>query len=163
MSLLHRRVITLLCLLLLCIIVVILFFILKIQVLVIGDAGYFFRVTNGNIITLSYTHSMYNVPVIERLKVENGTLELFHVETSDAALEYFGIEGKKAKNVKISIKEFTIPAVSVGHHVLSVKGYDIILGDVKTKDQKIRVSINKQSFASYFINSIWRQQWQIKK
>lgn len=157
----HRRVTSPLCLFLLCIIVVILFFILKIQVLAIGDAGYFFRVTNGDIVTLSYTHSMYNVPVIERLKVENGTLELFRVESSDAALEYFGIEGKK--NVKISVKEFVIPAVSVGHHVLSVKGHDILLGNVKTKDQKIHVSIKKQSFASYFINSIWRQQWQIKK
>lgn len=149
----YRGVIILLCLLLSFGIAIV----IKIQVLKIGDAGLFFIVENGDILTLSYTHSMYKVPVIERLKVENGVLELFHVETSDAALEYFGIKGKDVNNVENHIKEFIIPAVSVGHHKLSVRGHDILLSDVKANDQKIHISIIKQSFASYFINSIWRQ------
>jgi hypothetical protein len=154
---LHRRATTLLCLLIPCIIGITSIFVLKIQVLAIGDAGYCFRVKNGDTIALSYTHSMYKVPVIERFKVENGMLELFHVETSDAALEYFGIEGKGINNVRTSVKEFTIPTVSVGHHLLSVSGKNILLGSIKTKDQKIQISLNKQSFASYLINSIWRR------
>jgi hypothetical protein len=59
---------------------------IEVQVLKIGGSGLFFRVKNGNIISLKYMHSMYGVPVIERLRVENGRLELFHVKTSDAAL-----------------------------------------------------------------------------
>ncbi|HPH42758.1 MAG TPA: hypothetical protein PLL73_09935, partial [Syntrophorhabdaceae bacterium] len=60
-------------------------------------------------------------------------------------------------NVRTSVKEFTIPTVSVGHHLLSVSGKNILLGSIKTKDQKIQISLNKQSFASYLINSIWRR------
>ena len=99
---------------------------------------------------------MYGVPVAERLRVENGRLELFHVKTSDAALEYFGIEGRDENNVKNSLKEFTIPAESVGRHTLSIQEDQILLRDIRTKDQKIHISITKQPLASYYIDSIWR-------
>jgi len=99
---------------------------------------------------------MYGVPVTERLRVESGSLELFHVITSDAALEYFGIEGKDENNVKNSLKEFTIPTGSVGQHTLSVQGHEILLSNIRTKGQKIHINIIKQPLASYYIDSIWR-------
>jgi len=107
---------------------------IEVRVLRIGDDGPFFRVINGDVITLRYTHSMYGVPVKERLRVENGHFELFHIETSDAALEYFCIESKDESNVKNSLKEFTIPAKSVGRHTLSVQGHAILLSNIRTKD-----------------------------
>ncbi|MCX5810224.1 MAG: hypothetical protein NTX36_12795 [Proteobacteria bacterium] len=152
----HRRVNVLLCLLLCISVAIIAVLLIQVQVLKIGDSGLFFRVINGNIITLRYTHSMYGVPVTERLRVENGRLELFHVITSDAALEYFGIEGKDENNVKNSLKEFTIPAESVGRHMLSVQGHEILLSDIRTKGQKIHISIIKQPLVSYYKDSIWR-------
>lgn len=152
----HRRAIILLCLLLCISVPVIAVLLIQVQVLEIGDSGLIFRVINGNIITLRYTHSMYGVPVTERLRVEDGRLELFHVETNDAALEYFGIEGKGENNAKNSLKEFTIPAGSVGRHTLSVKGHEILLSDIRTKDQKIHISITKQPLVSYYTDSIWR-------
>jgi len=152
----HRGVIVLLCLLLCISVAIIAVLLIQVQVLKIGDSGLFFRVINGNIITLRYTHSMYGVPVTERLRVENGRLELFHVITSDAALEYFGIEGKDENNVKNSLKEFTIPTGSVGQHTLSVQGHEILLSNIRTKGQNIHINIIKQPLASYYIDSIWR-------
>jgi len=152
----HRGVIVLLCLLLCISVSIIAVLLIQVQVLKIGDSGLFFRVINGNIITLRYTHSMYGVPVTERLRVESGSLELFHVITSDAALEYFGIEGKDENNVKNSLKEFTIPTGSVGQHTLSVQGHEILLSNIRTKGQKIHINIIKQPLASYYIDSIWR-------
>ena len=152
----HRGVIVLLCLLLCISVSIIAVLLIQVQVLKIGDSGLFFRVINGNIITLRYTHSMYGVPVTERLRVESGSLELFHVTTSDAALEYFGIEGKDENNVKNSLKEFTIPTGSVGQHTLSVQGHEILLSNIRTKGQKIHINIIKQPLASYYIDSIWR-------
>jgi hypothetical protein len=151
-----RTTVILLCLLLCISVAIVAVLLIKVQVLKIGDFGPFFRVVNGNIITLRYTHSMYGVSVTERLRVENGCLELFHVVTSDAALEYFGIEGKDENNVKNSLKEFTIPKESVGRHTLSIQGHEILLSNIRTKDQKIHIIIIKQPLVSYYIDSIWR-------
>lgn len=129
---------------------------IKVQILKIGDSGIFFRVINGNIITLRYTHSMYGVPVTERLRVENGRLELFHVKTSDAALEYFGIEEKGENNVKNSLKEFIIPADSVGQHSLSVQGHEISLSNIPAESKKIYITIVKQPLILYLFKSCWR-------
>jgi hypothetical protein len=152
----RRRAIALLCLMLCISTAIILVLQIEVQVLKIGGSGFFFRVKNGNIISLKYMHSMYGVPVIERLRVENGRLELFHVKTSDAALEYFGIQGKDENNVKNSLKEFTIPAGSVGQHTLTVHGQEIILSSIHTKDQKIHIYIIKQPLVSYCRDSVWR-------
>lgn len=159
----HRRTVILLCLLLCIGVTATTVLLTRVQILEIGDPGLHLRVTNGNIVALRYTHSMYGVPVTERLRVENGRLELFHVETTDAALEYFGIEGKGVNNVNNSLKKFTIPAESVGRHMLSVKGFDVLLSDICTKDQRIHISIKEQPLVSYYIESIWRQPCQIKK
>ncbi len=159
----QRRAVSLLCLLLCIGATVTVVMLTRVQVLEIGNSGILLRVTNGNIIALRYIHSMYGVPVTERLKVENGRLELFQVETTDAALEYFGIERKGVNNVNHSLREFTIPAESVGRHMLSVKGYDILLSDICAKGQRIHVSIKEQPLVSYYIESIWRRPCQIKK
>ncbi len=152
----HRGVFALLCLLLLGILVVIISLI-KVYVLKIGHPGLYYRVVKGDVITLEYTHSMYGVTVTERLRVKDGYLELFHVKSNDAALEYFGIEGRGENNVKNILKEFTIPADSVGQHKLFVKDHEILLSNICTKDHRIRIGVTKQPLVSYYIDSIWRR------
>ena len=68
------------------------------QVLEIGRAGPHVWVCEGDLVSLHYTQSMYGVPVEERLRVEAGRLVLFEVVSSDAALEYLGIETRGPHN-----------------------------------------------------------------
>lgn len=122
----------------------------------IGDNGPSYRVSRGEVIALRYTHSMYGVPVIERLRVEDGYLELFSVATSDAALEYYGIDSKEEQNVKRTVKEFSIPKGSVGGHTLSVRGDIIPFTTLHDEHTNIRIRLVQQPLLLYFINSLWR-------
>ena len=152
----HRGIKLLLCLLLCISIFSFAGLLINIQVLKIGDNGSSYRVSRGEVITLRYTHSMYGVPVIERLRVEDGYLELFSVTTSDAALEYYGIDSKEEQNVKRTVKEFSIPKGSVGGHSLSVRGNTIPFATLHDEHTSIHIRLVRQPFLLYFINSLWR-------
>lgn len=99
---------------------------------------------------------MYGVPVVERLRVEDGYFEIFSVTTSDAALEYFGIASKAEQNVKRAIKEFSIPKNSVGGHSLSVRGNIIPFTTLHDEHKSIHIRLVQQPLLLYLINSLWR-------
>jgi len=129
---------------------------IKVQILKIGDKGPSYLVSRGDVITLRYTHSMYGVPVAERLRVENGYLEIFSVATSDAALEYFGIASKEEHNVKGAIKEFSIPSDSVGGHTLSVRGDTIPFTALHDEHKSIYIRLVQQPLLLHLIYSLRR-------
>jgi hypothetical protein len=99
---------------------------------------------------------MYGVPVTEKFRVEKGQLTLFHVISSDAALEYFGIERKEENNVRRELVEFSIPRASVGKHVLTVKDREIRLGDLNGQGEHIRIRMAEMPIISYVAKRVWR-------
>jgi len=152
----HRRIKFLLCLLLCISIAVFAGLLIKVQILEIGDKGPSYRVSRGDVITLRYTHSMYGVPVTERLRVENGYFEIFSVASSDAALEYFGIASKEEQNVKGAIKEFSIPKGSVGGHSLSVHGDTIPFATLHDEHTSIHIRLVQQPLLLQLIYTLRR-------
>ncbi len=152
----HRGSKLLLCLLLCIGIFSIAGLLINIQVLKIGDDGPSYRVSRGDVVVLRYTHSMYGVPVVERLRVEDGYFELFSVATSDAALEYYGIASKEEQNVKRLIKEFSVPKGSVGGHSLSVRGDTVPFAALHNKRASIHIRLVRQHLLLYLINALWR-------
>ncbi len=131
-------------------------FVVRVQVLQVGDGGPVFRVAEGEVFSLCYTQSMYGVPVTEKFRVEKGQLTLFHVISSDAALEYFGIERKEENNVRRELVEFSIPWASVGKHVLTVKDREIRLGDLSGQGEHIRIRMAEMPIISYVAKRVWR-------
>jgi hypothetical protein len=131
-------------------------FVVRVQALQVGDSGPVFSVKEGEVFSLCYTQSMYNVPVTERFKVENGRFILFHVISRDAALEYFGIERKDVNNVRRALVEFSIPQASVGKHALLIQKREIGLRDFAGQDELIRVRLEKIPIISYVAKRVWR-------
>lgn len=129
------------------------------QVIEIGHAEPPIWVREGDIVCLRYTQSMYDVPVEERFRVEGGRLLLFEVDTTDAALEYLGIESRGVNNVGRVLQGFFIPGDSVGGHSLSAGDRRIALADVPAQDSRIRVRLSRQPLAVYLIlygRMLWR-------
>jgi hypothetical protein len=120
-------------------------------VLEVGHSGPRIWVREGDLVSLRYTQSMYGVPVEERFRVEEGRLALFEVVSSDAALEYLGIENKGAGNAARVLQEFSIPAASVGGHILSAGGRRIALASVPAQDGGIRIRLARQPFIVYLV------------
>jgi len=100
---------------------------------------------------------MYAVPVEERFRVEGGRLVLFEVVSSDAALEYLGIETKGAGNAKNIMQEFFVPAHSVGGYCLSTSGRRINLSDVPAENGRIRVRLTRPPLIVYLIQHGWER------
>lgn len=121
------------------------------QVLEVGRSGPRIWVREGDIVCLRYTQSMYDVPVEERFRVEGDRLLLFEVDTTDAALEYLGIERRGANNAGRALQEFFIPADSVGSQSLSAGGRRIALADVSAEDRRIRVRLTRQPLIVYLV------------
>lgn len=94
---------------------------------------------------------MYGVPVEERFRVEGGRLLLFEVDTTDAALEYLGIERRGANNVSRVLQEFFIPAASVGSQSLSADGRRIALADVPAEGGRISVRLTRKPLIVYLV------------
>ena len=124
----------------------------------VGRAGPHIWVSDGDLLSLHYTQSMYGVPVEERLRVERGRLMLFEVVSTDAALEYLGIETRGANNARRVLQEFSIPADSVGNHVLFVDGRRIPLSSVPSEAGSIRIRLVRQPFFIYLIHQL-RELW----
>jgi hypothetical protein len=127
-------------------------------VLEIGGAGPRLWVHEGDLISLHYTQSMYGVPVAEHLRVEESRQVLFEVASSDAALEYFGIETKGPDNVRRVLQEFSIPADSVGNHVLDVGERRIPLSTVPSDEGSVLVRLVRQPLFIYLIHQL-RELW----
>ena len=128
------------------------------QVLEIGRAGPHVWVREGDVVSLHYIQSMYGVPVEERLRVEAGRLVLFEVVSSDAALEYLGIETRGPHNASRVLQEFSIPAASVGNHVLCVGDHRIPLAAVPADDGRILVRLARPPLFTYLIHHL-RELW----
>jgi hypothetical protein len=125
------------------------------QVLEIGRAGPHVWVREGDMVSLHYTQSMYGVPVEERLRVEAGRLVLFQVVSSDAALEYLGIETRGLHNASRVLQEFSIPAASVGSHVICVGDHRI---PVPADGGSILVRLARPALFTYLIHQL-RELW----
>lgn len=121
------------------------------QIIEVGRAGPRVWVSEGDVVSLHYTQSMYGVPVEERLRVERGSLILFEVVSTEAALEYLGIETRGANNTHRVLQDFSIPAASVGNHVLFVNGRAIPLSSVSSEGGSVRIRLVRQSLLIYLI------------
>jgi hypothetical protein len=126
-----------------------------VQVLKIGNKGPCVRVS-GDIISLRYTHSMYGVPVEERLRVEGRHLVLFHVMTSDAALEYYGIEGRDEGNARRVLDQVSIPLDSVGEQTLTVRNRRIALRDLPGEQGSVTIRLAREPILLHVAHCIRR-------
>jgi hypothetical protein len=127
------------------------------RVVEVGDQGLCFPAKNGDVISHTFFHSIYDVPVIERLKVREGSFNLFHVDSpSDAALEYYMIEGRHEGNVNRNIIEFCIPKSSNGGHVLNINDQSIVLGNTLTEGKSVCIRLNRLPVIVYCVRRLWR-------
>lgn len=115
------------------------------------------RVSQGNVLVHTYMHSMYQVPVSEKFRIERGHFRLFHVKTdSYAALECLGLEEREEPNVYLAFTEFSIPAASIGNHTLRLHDRDIPLGTHQDKEGRIRVKLVEMPALVYIARLFWR-------
>jgi hypothetical protein len=135
------------------------------QVIEIRGPGLFYPVENGDTVTHAFVHSMYDVPVFERFRIENAAMHLFHVNSvSDAALEYYGIENRHESNVDRRITEFCIPIDSIGSHVLFIGNHAICLYFERSQtafslnpgEHRICVRLSRRPAVINWVNSLWR-------
>jgi hypothetical protein len=127
------------------------------QMIAVGNQGLFFPVANGDIISHEFIHSMYDVRVIERFRIENGWLHLFHVDSeSNAALEYYGIDNRRENNVNRRIREFRIPVGSIGSHALHVRNQTVSLGVSQTSERCIFIRLSSRPAVVNWAYSLWR-------
>lgn len=124
------------------------------QILEVGRSGPFFWVREGDLVCLHYTQSMYAVPVEERFRVEGGRLVLFEILSTDAALEYLGVESRGAGNANSVLREFSVPADSVGDHMLTVGDRRISLKSVPTDQDRIYIRLVRQPLLIYLIHRL---------
>ena len=62
----------------------------------IGSPEVMVPVSEGDVFFRTYMHSMYEVPVSEKFRIEDGHFRLVHVQTqSDAVLAYLGLGRKE--------------------------------------------------------------------
>jgi hypothetical protein len=129
----------------------------NIQVVEIGDSGPSLFVRNGDLFFHEYTHSMYGAQVVEKFRIEDGHFRIFHVMTqSDAVLEYFGIEKRGEHNVDGTFQQFSIPAASIGKHILKLYGYELSLDKPEHKHGPIHVKLLQVPFWAYAARLIRR-------
>jgi hypothetical protein len=132
---------------------------LRKQVLVVQVDGpdVLIPVSEGEVFFRSYTHSMYQVPVSEKFLIENEHFRLVHVQTqSEAVLAYLGLEGKNEPNADAKVKEFSIPAASIGKHMLRFPHRDLYLGTQEGRNGSIRVKLTKVPLFMYLARLFWR-------
>ena len=131
-------------------------FLLRIPVLRIGSGGPCVPVSEGDVISLRYTHSMYGVPVEERLRVEGCRLVLFHMVTSDAALEYYGIERRGEGNARRVVERFSVPRGSIGGQTLTVRERRIVLRELPGEQESVTIGLERIPLLLCWVYGIWR-------
>jgi len=129
---------------------------IPVSVLSIGERGPLCRVSAGDTFTLRYTHSMYGVEVKENFRIGREDFTLYHVDSSEAALEYFGIEDKGPGNVNNTLQAFTIPGGSVGRHELLLNGCRFQLHTLGGAKDPITVRLVRMSFFMYLMHTLRR-------
>ncbi len=113
-------------------------------------------VREGDLFMRTYTHSMYQVPVTEKFRIEGDQFRLVHVMTqSEAVLAYLGLESKTEPNVDRKFTEFTIRAASMGNHALSVHNRTILLTTGQGRDGGIRVRLIRIPLLVYLARVVW--------
>ena len=128
-----------------------------ILVLEVSSPAVLASVRECDVFLLTYTHSMYHVPVTEKFWIEDGHFRLVHVMTqSDAVLAYLGLESKTKPNVDLKFTEFTIQAGSMGNHVLQFHNRRIPLATGQDRDGGIRVRLNRVPLLVYIAQLIRR-------
>jgi hypothetical protein len=126
-------------------------------VLEVGSPSVIVPVSKGDVFVRTYMHSMYHVPVSEKFRIEDKYFRLVHVMTqSDAVLAYLGVEGKDEPNVDRQLREFTIPAASMGNHVIQVHDRNIPLGTHEDRGGKIHVKLIRMPLLVHFARLVWR-------
>jgi hypothetical protein len=129
---------------------------LPVRVLSTGERGPLSKVSVGDTFTLRYTHSMYGVDVRENFRIGHEDFTLYHVDSSQAALEYFGIEHSGPENVQNTLRSFTIPGGSVGRHELLVNDCRIQLHSLRGKSDPVTVTLERMSLLTYLMHSLRR-------
>jgi hypothetical protein len=126
-------------------------------ILEIGAPELRLSVHQDDVIVCTYINSIYDVPVSEKLRIEDGHFRLFHVTTqSDAVLAFMGLERKDEPNADLEFKEFIVNAASLGHHVLRVHDRDIPLRSHSDQEGRIHVKLLKAPLLTHLTRSIWR-------
>jgi len=129
----------------------------SVLVLEIACLGVEEPVSPGEVFVRTYTNSMYEAPVHEVFRIEDGHLRLVHVKTeSDAVLAYLGIESKDEPNVNLKLTEFNIPAASTGRHMIRLHNRYVSLGTREGRDGTIRVKLIRVPLILHFGRLIWR-------
>jgi hypothetical protein len=129
---------------------------LPVQVLSVGERGPLWKVSAGDTFTLRYTHSMYGVEVRENFRIGQEDFTLYQVDSSEAALEYFGIEHSGQNNVRRTLQTFTVPGGSVGHHELLLKDRRIQLRSLGGEQDPITVRLVRMSLLEYLVHNLRR-------
>lgn len=129
---------------------------LPVQVLSVGERGPLWKVSAGDTFTLRYTHSMYGVEVRENFRIGREDFTLYQVDSSEAALEYFGIEHSGPNNVRRTLQTFTVPGGSVGHHEILLKDRRIQLRSLGGEQDLITVRLVRMSLLEYLVHNLRR-------
>ena len=129
---------------------------LPVSALSVGERGLRWKVSAGDTFTLRYTHSMYGVEVREHFRIGREDFTLYHVDSSEAALEYFGIEHSGPNNVHRPLQAFTIPGGSVGHHELLLNACRLQLHTLRGERDPITVRLVRMSLFMYLMRTLWR-------
>ena len=127
-----------------------------VQALRVGGKGVLWKVSAGDTFTLRYTHSMYGVEVRENFRVGEENFTLYRVDSSEAALEYFGLEHSGPDNVRRTLTAFSIPTGSVGNHELILKDRRIQLHALSGAEERIPVTLVKTSLLKYLMHTLRR-------
>lgn len=129
---------------------------LPVAALSIEERGPLWKVSAGGTFTLRYTHSMYGVEVREHFRIDQEDFTLYHVDSSEAVLEYFGIEHSGPNNVRRTLQAFTIPGGSVGHHELLLNACRIQLHTLRGERAPITVRLVRMSLFMYLMRTLRR-------
>lgn len=135
---------------------ILLFSLLTVQALRVGERGPLRRVSPGDTFTLRYTHSMYGVEVRENFRIGPEDFTLYGVESSAAALEYFGIESPGPNNIHRTLRAFTIPAGSTGNHELLLNDCRIRLRAWEAERGGTTVKLVRISLIKYLMDLLRR-------
>jgi hypothetical protein len=129
---------------------------LPVQVLSVGERGPLWKVSEGDTFTLRYTHSMYGVEVRENFRIGQEDFTLYQVDSSEAALEYFGIEHSGTNNVRRTLQRFTVPGGSVGHQEILLKDRRIQIRSLGGERNPVTVRLVRMSLLEYLVHNLRR-------
>ena len=119
-----------------------------------------FKIAPSERFAMFYTHSIYDVLVEETFEARSGSILLKSIKTdSPAVLEYYGFEGTgESQDMNLSLGPTF--AVKVGvrqEQKLAVGEKTIDLHTIADPGDRVRISVDSVSLASYVLSAIFRQ------